>query len=439
MPNQNIGTKLPNAEPMEPADPASLFAMAVCSVNEACAVLKAPDFVKAILSQPKNELMVNFPVMMDDGHYRLFKGYRIQHNNILGAYKGGIRYHRDVTLDDVKALSVWMTMKCAVMRLPFGGAKGGIKVDPGTLSVTELMRMTRRFTSALGGNIGPEIDISAPDVGTNAQIMDWMMDTYMNTHQEGRQQGLLNVVTGKSVGCGGSEGREKATGQGLCYVLQELLPEFRLKAAGLRVSILGFGNVGSHTAQALAAQGAKLIAVMDHSAALRSVAGLPIQELCRYVQKTGGVAKFQAAGVETIDREAFYRTEVDVFIPAALERMVDGQVAQWLNATVAAEGGNGPVTPEGAAILRQRGIALLPAILCNAGGVTVSYLEWVQNKAGVHWELDSVDRELQKTIVLAARRVRLAAHQYDTDLSTAAFCVAVEHLTRAYRQRGIFP
>ncbi len=439
MPIQNIDTKLPNAEPMEPADPTSLFAMAVGAVNDACGVLKAPDFVKAILSQPKNELMVNFPVMMDDGHYRLFKGYRIQHNNILGAYKGGIRYHPDVSLDDVKALSVWMTMKCAVMRLPFGGAKGGIKVDPRALSVPELMRMTRRFTSALGGNIGPEIDIPAPDVGTNAQIMDWMMDTYMNTHQEGRQQGLLNVVTGKSIGCGGSEGREKATGQGLCYVLLELLPEFRLKAAGLRFSILGFGNVGSYTAQALAAQGAKLIAVMDHSAALRSVAGLPIQELCQHVRKTGGVAKFQAAGVEAIDREAFYRTEVDVFIPAALERMVNSQVAQWLNAAVVAEGGNGPVTPEGAEILRQRGIALLPAILCNAGGVTVSYLEWVQNKAGVHWELDLVDRELQKTVVLAARRVRLAAHQYDTDLSTAAFCVAVEHLSRAYRQRGIFP
>jgi glutamate dehydrogenase (NAD(P)+) len=436
---QHIHTGLPHAEPMEPADPNSLFAMAVGSVNQACGVIQAPDFVKAILSQPKNELMVNFPVMMDDGHYRLFKGYRIQHNNILGAYKGGIRYHPDVSLDDVKALSVWMTMKCAVMRLPFGGAKGGIKVDPRTLSATEVMRMTRRFTSALAGNIGPELDIPAPDVGTNAQIMDWMMDTYMNTHQEGRQQGMLHVVTGKSIGCGGSEGREKATGQGLCYVLLELLPEFRLKPKGLRLGILGFGNVGSHTAQTLSVHGAKLITVMDHSGALRCTNGLPLAELQQYVQEHGGVGGFKAAGVEVIDREAFYRTEVDVFIPAALERMIDQQVAQWIHARVVAEGGNGPVTPEGAAILRQRGIALLPAILCNAGGVTVSYLEWVQNKAGVHWELNRVDRELRKTIVLAARRVRLAAHQYEVDLSTAAFCVAVEHVTRAYRQRGIFP
>ena len=439
MPIQNISTPLPHAQPMEPTDPNSLFAMAVESVNSACGVIQAPDFVKAIVSQPKNELMVHFPVMMDDGHYRLFKGYRIQHNNILGPYKGGIRYHPDVSLDDVKALSVWMTMKCAVMRLPFGGAKGGIKVDPRQLSPTELMRMTRRFTSALGGNIGPEIDIPAPDVGTNAQIMDWMMDTYLNTHQEGRQQGMLHVVTGKSVGCGGSEGREKATGQGLCYVLLELLPEFRLKPAGLRLGILGFGNVGSHTAQALAAHGAKLISVMDHTCALRNIHGLPIPELRRHVQQTGALAGFTASGLEVIDRESFYRTEVDVFIPAALERMIDEAEGKWINARVIAEGGNGPVTPAGAEVLRQRDIALLPAILCNAGGVTVSYLEWVQNKAGVHWELSRVDRELQQTIVLAARRVRLAAHQYDTDLPTAAFCVAVEHVTRAYKQRGIFP
>ncbi len=439
MPIQNLHTKLPPAEAMEPADPNSLFAMAVASVNDACGVIQAPDFVKAILSQPKNELVVNFPVMMDDGHYRLFKGYRIQHNNILGPYKGGIRYHPEVGLDDVKALAVWMTMKCAVVRLPFGGAKGGVKVNPRTLSSTELMRMTRRFTSAVGGNIGPELDIPAPDMGTNAQIMDWMMDTYMNTHQESRQYGLLHVVTGKSVGCGGSEGREKATGQGLCYVLLELLPEFQLKAEGLRLSILGFGNVGSHTAEIMAGHGAKLIAAMDHSGAIRCVNGLPVSELRQHVDKTGGVAGFRASGVEVIDREAFYRTEVDVFIPAALERMVDAQVASWLQARVVAEGGNGPVTPDGAAILRQRGIALLPAILCNAGGVTVSYLEWVQNKAGVHWDLNRVDRELRKTIVLAARRVRLAAHRYEIDLSTAAFCVALEHITGAYKQRGIFP
>ncbi|HTV49232.1 MAG TPA: Glu/Leu/Phe/Val dehydrogenase [Phycisphaerae bacterium] len=439
MPLQPIAMTLPQAEPMQPANPNSLFAMAVASVNEACGVIGAPDFVKAILSQPKNELMVNFPVMMDDGRYRIFKGYRIQHNNILGPYKGGIRYHPDVSLDDVKALAVWMTIKCAVMRLPFGGAKGGIKVNPRELSGNELMRMTRRFTAALGDNIGPDFDIPAPDVGTNAQIMDWMMDTYLNTHQSASRQGLMNVVTGKSVCCGGSEGREKATGQGICFVLLELLPEFRLRPEGLRLSLLGFGNVGSHTALALGARGAKLVAVMDQSGAITAQDGLPVGELSDYAAKTGGVKGFSAPGVQVINREEFYKTPVDVFIPAALERMVDSQVAKWLNCRVVAEGGNGPVTPEAATILKNRDIVLLPAILCNAGGVTVSYLEWVQNKVGVHWDVERVDQELQKTIVLAARRVRLAAHQYDVDLSTAAFAVAVEHISRSYKQRGIFP
>jgi len=325
------------------------------------------------------------------------------------------------------------------MRLPFGGAKGGIKVNPRELSATELMRMTRRFTSALGENIGPDFDIPAPDVGTNAQIMDWMMDTYLNTHQSASRQGLAHVVTGKSVCCGGSEGREKATGQGVCFVLLELLPEFRLAPQGLRLSLLGFGNVGSNTALALGAHGAKLVAVMDQSGAIAATDGLPIEALCEYAGKTGGVKGFSAPGIKNVDREDFYKTSVDVFIPAALERMVDSQVANWLDCRIVAEAGNGPVTPEAAKILEGRGIALLPAILCNAGGVTVSYLEWVQNKVGVHWDVERVDQELQKTIVLAARRVRLAAHQYDVSLSNAAFAVAVEHISRSYKQRGIFP
>src|SRR3954471_1703449 len=259
---------LPPTETIPPKDPESLFAMAVEAVNRACDVLKAPGYVKAILGQPKNELIVNFPVQLDDGRYKLFKGYRIQHNNILGPYKGGIRYHPEMSLDDGKALATWMTMKCALMRLPYGGAKGGVKVNPRELSNTELMRLTRRFTAALGDVIGPDQDIPAPDVGTNSQIMDWMMDTYLNTHQ-GRQN-LRSVVTGKSIPCGGSEGREKATGQGIVYVLQELLPEFSIAIEGMRFSILGFGNVGANTAMILQGLGAKLVAVMDHAGALRT-------------------------------------------------------------------------------------------------------------------------------------------------------------------------
>ncbi len=440
---QTHAMDLPAAEGMEPKDPDSLFAMAVESVNRACDVLAAPPYVKAILGQPKTELIVNFPVQMDDGHYKLFKGYRIQHNNILGPYKGGIRFHPEMSLDDGKALSLWMTMKCGLMRLPYGGAKGGVKVDSRGLSNSELMRLTRRFTAALGDTIGPENDIPAPDVGTNSQIMDWMMDTYLNTHEGVARQNLRHVVTGKSIACGGSEGREKATGQGIVYVLQELLPEFLITVEGMRFSVLGYGNVGSNVAVILQGLGAKLVGVMDHGGAMAASGDGAIDavELAEWVKGHGSIKGYQEgkAEVQGISREEFYRASVDLFIPAAMERMVDKDVAGWLNCKVVAEGGNGPCTPEADAILEKRGIALLPAILCNAGGVTVSYLEWVQNKAGVRWELPRVDAELKQTIVNAARRVRLAAHQYGVDMRIAAYVVAIDYIVKAYVARGIFP
>ena len=438
MPKEASSPPLPGAEPLAPQDPNSLFAMAVKNVNTASAISGVPEYVQAILSQPKNEIIVHFPARMDDGRYRIFKGYRIQHNNILGPYKGGIRYHPELSLDDVKALALWMTMKCALMRLPFGGAKGGVRIDPRSISSGELMRVTRRFTAALGGNIGPELDIPAPDVGTNAQVMDWMMDTYLNTHGQ-NGQALRHVVTGKSIACGGSEGREKATGQGLCHVLRELLPEFKIRTNQMTVSLLGFGNVAGYAASILAGAGATIRAVMDHAGALRADAGLPVAELRDHVSRHGSVAGFVAPGVRQLSREEFYRQPVDVFIPAALERMVDEQVAEWLDCRIVAEGGNGPTTAAAADILRRRNITRLPAILCNAGGVTVSYLEWVQNKTGVHWDERRVDEELRKTITLAARRVRLTAHSLETDMCTAAFCVALEHISRSYQQRGIFP
>ena len=444
MATQKSFAELPPAEGMIPADRDSLFAMAIEAVNRACQVINAPEYVRAILGPPKNELVVNFPVQLDTGTYKLFTGYRIQHNNILGPYKGGIRFHPDMSLDDAKALALWMTMKCALMRLPFGGAKGGVKVNPRDLSRSELMRLTRRFTAALGDTIGPEHDIAAPDVGTNAQIMDWIMDTYLNTHEGVAKQALRGVVTGKSLACGGSEGRDKATGQGLLYVLQELLPEFLIDIPAMRFSLLGFGNVGNHTAILLQNLGAKLTAVMDHTGALRArdAAGkIDAVALAQHVAAAGGIKGFapQNSSLEVIDADTFYKTPVDVFIPAALERMITQKVAEQLNCRVLAEGGNGPCTPEADALLRQRHIAVLPAIFCNAGGVTVSYLEWVQNRAGLRWELRRVDAELKKTIVNAARRVRLAAHQYGVELKTAAYAVAIDHLVKAYVQRGIFP
>ncbi len=446
---QTTPVELPPTEGLEPKDPESLFAMAVESVNRACDVLKAPAYVKAILGQPKTELIVNFPVQMDDGHCKIFKGYRIQHNNVLGPYKGGIRFHPEISLDDGKALATWMTMKSALMRLPYGGAKGGVKINARELSNNELMRLTRRFTAALGDTIGPEYDIPAPDVGTNSQIMDWMMDTYLNTHGGVGSQGLRSVVTGKSIACGGSEGREKATGQGIVYVLQELLPEFAINLEGMRFSVLGFGNVGSNTAVILQGLGAKLVGVMDHTGAIRTTTAdgvIDAVDLAKHVAEVGSIKGYlekkhvrATEVVDAVDAENFYKTPVDVFIPAALERMVNKQVAEWLNCRVLAEGGNGPCTPEADRLLSYRNIAVLPAILCNSGGVTVSYLEWVQNKAGVRWELERVDAELKKTILNAARRVRLAAHQYGIDMSTAAYVVAIDHIAKAYATRGIFP
>jgi glutamate dehydrogenase (NAD(P)+) len=445
--SQFSSIQFPPTQPNPPADRDSLFAMAVAAVDRACRVVNAPEYVRAILGQPKAELIVNFPVQLDNGTYKLFKGYRIQHNNILGPYKGGIRYHPEFSLDDAKALALWMTMKCALMRLPYGGAKGGVKVNPRELSPTELMRLTRRFTAALGDTIGPEHDIAAPDVGTNAQIMDWMMDTYLNTHEGVAKQALRGVVTGKSVACGGSEGRDKATGQGIVYVLQELLPEFLINIQGMRFSLLGFGNVGSHTAILLQSLGAKLTAVMDYTGALGAAenSSLDAEDLAAHVARTGGIKGYTPAtqsavhGPQHLTAEAFYQTGVDVFIPAALERMITPSIAAMLNCRVLAEGGNGPCTPEADIVLHQHNIAVLPAILCNAGGVTVSYLEWVQNRAGVRWDLRRVDTELKNTIVNAARRVSLAAHQYAIDLGTAAYVVAIDHLTKAYLQRGIFP
>jgi glutamate dehydrogenase (NAD(P)+) len=412
-------------------------------------VLKAPEYVKAILGQPKSELIVNFPVQLDNGSYKLFKGYRIQHNNILGPYKGGIRYHPEMSLDDGKALATWMTMKCALMRLPYGGGKGGVKVNARELSQTELMRLTRRFTSALGDTIGPDYDIPAPDVGTNAQIMDWMMDTYLNTHEGINKQGLRSVVTGKSIPCGGSEGREKATGQGIVYVLQELLPEFLINMEGMRFSVLGFGNVGSNAAIILQGLGAKLTAVMDHSGAFRTSTAdgaIDAVDLARHVTETGAINGYlnkknikAQAHLEAVDRENFYKTPVDLFIPAALERMVNKEVAGWLNCRVLAEGGNGPCTPEAEQVLSYRNIANLPAILCNSGGVTVSYFEWVQNQEGLLWDSDEVNLRLQKIMVRAFHEMVETMRKHHVPPRAGAMILAVGRVAEATLVRGLFP
>jgi glutamate dehydrogenase (NAD(P)+) len=417
--------------------PDNIYFQTISSVLHAAETCKLPDELHLILAQPKNELMVHFPVKMDDGSYRLFKGYRVQHNNVLGPYKGGIRYHQDVSLDHVKALAAIMTMKCALVRLPYGGAKGAVRIDPRAHSQGEMMRMTRRFTTALGTNIGPDYDIPAPDVGTNAQHMAWMADTYMAlSGAQGRSQGL-GVVTGKPMEFGGSHGRNKATGQGVVYVLEEIAPELGIDLANATFSLIGYGNVGSWTGRLLTQKGAKLRVVLDHTGAIVNEKGIDAELLNQHVEKTGGVFGF--AGAEVISTGDFHTMPVDIYIPAALEQMIDQHVAKVIQCKVLVEAANAPVTPAGERVLVDRGIEILPAILCNAGGVTVSYFEWKQNRQAETWDLEVVDDLLKKHMVFAARRTKLCAHKYECDMRTAAYTAALEYIGRVYAIRGIFP
>jgi len=433
-------TELPRGKVTEelgfPTDPDNLYLQTVNTMLDAAELMNLKHRVRIILAQPKNEYMVHFPVLMDDGHHKLFKGYRIQHNNAAGPYKGGFRYHEDVHLDDVKSLALLMTMKCAVVRIPFGGGKGGVKVGPRELSAGELQRVTRRYCSAIMDMIGPDVDIPAPDVGTNAQIMAWFADTYMmsSSHQH---HDALRVVTGKPTEFGGSEGREKATGQGVVDVLAEMLPGIGIPLNGMRVSLLGFGNVNGWAGRILQDLGAKIVAVADHTGGIRNDNGIDCAALFEYNAQNHGVAGYREA--DAVSEEDFYRTPVDVFIPGALEQMIKAEQASWLDCKVMAEAANAPCDPSGDRVCTDKGIEIIPAILANAGGVTVSYFEWVQNKNAVTWSADQVDRELNRHMCVAAQRVLAKRNEHRCTLREAAFASALEHIGAIYRVRGIFP
>ncbi len=419
-----------------PTDPNNLYRQTVSSMLAAADLMGLPKYLKLILAQPKNEIMLHFPVRMDDGEYHLFKGYRVQHNNALGPYKGGLRFHHDVHLDDVKSLAFLMTMKCSLVGVPYGGGKGGIKVDPRRHSKGEMERIVRRFTAAVAHNIGPDYDIPAPDVGSNSQHMAWIADTYTFLSQVGGDNPAA-VITGKPVEYGGSLGREKATGQGVVDTLVEMLPELHLSPGTCTFSVLGFGNVGSWSGKIFQDKGAKMTAVADHTGFLRNDKGIDAHDLAQYVAGKGGVAGYPKA--TAVSKQEFYTTKVDVFIPAALEQMIQEPEANMLACKVVAEGANAPTTPAGERVLAGRGIEVLPAILCNAGGVTVSYFEWVQNKTFQSWDLEKVDEELNKHMVRAAAKVREAKRKYRCDLRTAAYIAALERLAKAYEVRGVFP
>ena len=405
--------------------------------NQASDIMGLDNDVRSVLSMTMNEIIIHFPVKMDDGHVEMLTGYRVQHNNILGPFKGGLRFHPAVNIDEVRALASWMTWKSAIVNIPFGGGKGGIQIDPSKYSKNELERITRRFVYALGNNIGPEYDIPAPDVNTNSQIMAWFLDTYLSTVPAHERNANVHVVTGKPVEAGGSLGRDKATGQGVVYCIEEWAKENAFILDGSTFIVQGFGNVGSWASRLLEPHGATLLAVEDVTGAIANPDGIDSELLTEYVAEHGGVGGYPDA--DPIDHDTFMSFEADIFIPAALENQITEDTAPDLKVKLVAEGANGPTNPEGDKILRERGIDVIPDVLCNAGGVIVSYFEWLQNKRSEFWDLEEVDGKLHKRITAAYHRVSETARSYDSDRRTAAYIVALSHLQNVYERRGIFP
>ncbi len=390
-----------------------------------------------ILAATMNEFIVHFPVKMDDDKIKMLTGYRVQHNNALGPFKGGLRFHPQVDNDEVKALATLMTWKSAITNIPFGGSKGGIKFEPAEHSAAEIERITRRFTFALGNNIGPDYDIPAPDVNTNPQIMAWILDTYMSTVTPNERNRCLHVVTGKPIESGGSQGRNKATGQGIVFLIEKWAEDHGFNLKGSTHIVQGFGNVGSWASRLMKKMGSKLIAVEDVTGAISNSEGIDPDDLAHYVINQGGVLDYPDA--KPIDHEIFFSTKADIFIPAALENQITAETARLLNVKLVAEGANGPTDPEGDKILQNKEIDVIPDMLCNSGGVIVSYFEWLQNKRSEFWELDEVDSKLRKMIVDAYERVRDTAERFKVDLRTAAQIVALSRLEMVYKERGIFP
>lgn len=394
--------------------------------------------IRKILAHTNSEVVVNFPVKMDDGSVEVFQGYRVQHNNALGPYKGGLRYHPSVDIEAARALAIWMTWKCSLAGLPYGGGKGGIKLDPANYSQGELERITRRFTYALGDNIGPDYDIPAPDVNTNAQMMAWISDTYMATKSPAERSRYAHVVTGKPVGSGGLEGRDRATGFGVVTTIQAWANWKNTTLNGKKYIVQGFGNVGGWASLFMKEKGAILTAVQDASGTIYNANGIDPQALLDYTKGTkGNVAGFP--GAESIDPATFFGLDCDICIPAALGNQITEENAASIRAQVIAEGANGPTTPEGEAILSSRGISIIPDILCNSGGVIGSYYEWLQNKQGEIWSMNDVIGRLENQVLNSFKKVIEASEEYKTDFRTAAYIVAIKRIELTYNQRGVFP
>jgi glutamate dehydrogenase (NAD(P)+) len=395
--------------------------------------LQVSPAVREVLRQPARELTLHFPVVMDDGSTRVFTGYRVWHNVVRGTAKGGLRYHPMTNLDEVRALAMLMTWKCATVRIPFGGAKGGVTCDPKSMSRRELERMTRRFTTELSGMLGPDSDVPAPDLGTDGQVMAWIMDTY-SMH---RGYSVPGVVTGKPLSIGGSEGRAEATGRGVTFAVQEAAKVVNLRLDGARVAVQGFGNAGASTARFLRDLGARIVAVSDSRGGVFHGDGLDLALVARHKQETGTVVG--APRTDFITNADLLAVDCEVLVPAAIEGMITAANASQVKARILAEAANGPTTPEADDILRARGTFVIPDILCNSGGVTVSYFEWVQDREEFFWTIEEINARLRRIITRAFDEVHAMAVEHDVDMRQAAYMLAVGRVAEATLTRGIYP
>lgn len=385
------------------------------------------------LKHPERSLIVDVPVRLDDGTIAHFEGYRVQHSLNRGPGKGGVRYHQDVTLSEVMALSAWMSVKTAVVGLPFGGAKGGIRVDPRKYSQGEMERITRRYTNEISSIIGVNKDIPGPDVNTNAQTMAWMMDTY-SMHAGATQPG---IVTGKPIALGGSLGRVEATGRGVFIVGMAAAKDAGIDLQGARISIQGFGNVGGTAAHLFTEEGAKIVAVQDHTGTIYDANGLDVEALLQHVKQTGGVGG--AVNTTAIAADEFWSIDTDILIPAALEGQITKHNAEAIRARIIVEGANGPTTPEADDILTNKGVVIVPDVLANAGGVTVSYFEWVQNSSSFYWSVEEINQRLEKIMLDAYLSISTTATEHAVSLRTAAFITACTRILEARQLRGLYP
>lgn len=406
--------------------------------NQAADIMRLHDGIRKILANTNNEIVVHFPVKLDDGTIEVFTGYRVQHNNALGPYKGGLRYHPTVDIDAARALAMWMTWKSAIAGLPYGGGKGGIQLDPNKYSEAELERITRRFTYALGDNIGPDLDIPAPDVNTNAKIMAWIADTYSSIKSPSVRQKNMHVVTGKPVYSGGLAGRDRATGFGVVVNIKNWAKTNNIVLKDKTFIVQGFGNVGYWTSHFLTKEGAKLIAVQDASGTIFSKDGIDPEALLEHTKNNDGNIALYKDAVE-FENNDFFGIKCDILIPAALGNQITEANCLQIQASVIAEGANGPVNTEAEQILLQKGIEIIPDILCNSGGVIGSYFEWLQNKRSENWKISAVLEMIEDKIIDAYDRVVEASKKHQVSWRIGAYIVALERLEQTYKERGVFP